>query len=550
MKSLKKVVVLLLLTAMIFTAFAGCGKEDEGADSTPASSQTASQADATTAAEDPLAEHLELSLAMWGIGEAITDQPDAVRDKIYKDLNITIKPMNVTWDDYVQKIQVWAVSSQLPDFFAIDVIGTTNYKDWIEQGIVHALPEDLSPYPNIKKLMDSPGFDIYTYPLGDPNGKIYAIPRLNHLNIDDWSCDTGIHVRKDWMQNVGITKEPENMDEFITLMKAFVEQDPDKNNKKDTIGLTCYNSSWLAWFFLAYEPGVQSGGWVRDKENPGKWIPGFMTKDCLEGMKELKRLYEAGGLDRDFANIKGEEGRDKFASGKAGAYAHDVTPSTLGYVQESFEKINPDKQYKDVVTILKPFKHADGNYYRHIANPAWSETYINANCDDKKVDRIMRLFDYVLGDEGYNLIHFGIEGTDWHKEGDQIVLTSQKDAEGKDIPLTVSYPFTKCGFIAEWSGTRQWTNPSTKPELQKMSGDMNDWLQQNAIAVPTDLRISLLDVPSKDKATEKIGDDIIKCVLSNDVEKTWNEIVSGYRANGYDRLIEEINDACAKAGIK
>ncbi|HOJ11583.1 MAG TPA: extracellular solute-binding protein [Clostridiales bacterium] len=546
MKKVKRVIVILLVVGMIFGLLAGCEKKNGKDEPTGTNAQTSNK----TEASNPLSEKIEISFALWGIGQAITEAPDAVREKIYNELNISIKPMNVTWDDYTQKIQIWAASSQLPDIFAIDVIGTANYKNWIEQGIVRPLPSDLSPYPQINKIMNSPGFDIYKYPIGDPNGKIYAIPRLNHLDIDDWSCDTGIHLRKDWMQNVGITKEPENMDEFIALMKAFVENDPDKNNKKDTIGLTCYNSDWLTWFFLGYEPGIQSGGWVRDKENPGKWIPAFMTKDCLTGMKELKRLYDAGGLDRDLATLKGEEGRDKFAAGKAGAYAHDVTPSTLGYVQTQFEKVNENIKYKDIVTILKPFKHSDGNYYRHISNPAWSETYINAKCDDKKTDRVMRLFDYVLDEEGYNLIHFGIEGKEWHKEDGKIVLTPQKDGEGKDIPLSVSYPFVKCGFIAEWSGTRQWSAPTVNPELQKMSSDLNDWLQANAKPVPTDLRIPLLDVPSKDKATARTGEIIIKCLLSDNVEKTWNEIVSSYRANGYDKLIEEINEACAKANIK
>ena len=168
----------------------------------------------------------------------------------------------------------------------------------------------------------------------------------------------------------------------------------------------------------------------------------------------------------------------------------------------------------------------------------------------KKVDRIIRLFDYVIGDEGYNLFHYGIEGTTWKKEGDKIVLTPLKDADGKEIPLTVTYPITNVGFIAEWSGTRQWTAPTIHPELQKMSSDLNGWFQANAKPVPTDLRISLLDIPDRDKDTEKIKDDIIKCILSNNVEATWNEIVKGYRANGYDKIIEETNAECAKAGIK
>jgi hypothetical protein len=31
---------------------------------------------------------------------------------------------------------------------------------------------------------------------------------------------------------VGITKDPENLDEFIAMLKAFIEKDPDKNSKR------------------------------------------------------------------------------------------------------------------------------------------------------------------------------------------------------------------------------------------------------------------------------------------------------------------------------
>ena len=131
-----------------------------------------------------------------------------------------------------------------------------------------------------------------------------------------------------------------------------------------------------------------------------------------------------------------------------------------------------------------------------------------------------------------------------------VLAAPQRDSSGNAVPLTTLYPFLKMNYVAEWSGTRQWTKPVLMPALQKMSSDLNDWLQANAKPVPTDLRIPLLDVPDKDKAVENIGDDIIKCVLSKDVEKTWNEIVKGYRANGYDKLIDEINAETAKLGIK
>ena len=558
MKNFKKIVVLLMVATMVFSVLAGCGPESNNNPATTAAATTAATEEATTAEPtvDPLADPMEISFAMWSIGQAIVDgQQDAVREKLYKDLNITIKPVNVTWDDYMQKIQIWAASAQLPDIFAVDVVGTQNYKNWIDQGIVQALPDDLSAYPELQNRMNGNGMEIYKYPVNDPNAKFYAVPRISCFSADGWANNIGVMLRKDWMANVGVTKAPETMDEFITLMKLFVENDPDKNNKKDTIGLTCFNSEWLSWFFAAYEPGLLGGSsnWVRDIENPGKWIPAFMTKNTLEGMKVLKKLYDAGGLDRDFAALKGEEGEDKFASNKAGAYAHDVSPATLKYLSEKYVKNYPDKKFEDAITILKPFKNVnDGQYYRYIANPAWSETYINANVDAKKVDRIMRLFEYVIGDEGYNLIHFGVEGTDWKKEGDKVVLTPQKDASDAIIPITTLYPFTLAGFIAEWSGTHQYTAPSTTPELQKMSSDLYDWLLANAKASPVDLRLPLFEVPNKDKtASPKLfGEMTIKCLMSKDIDKTWNEIVDGYRANGYDKLIEEVNAECAKLDIK
>lgn len=495
------------------------------------------------------ADHMEISIAMWSIGSAIVDKPDAIRDKVYKDLNITIVPFNTTWDDYTQKIQVWAASNQLPDVVAIDALGTQNYAKWIEQGIVKALPSNLSAYPKLKAIMDSPGFEMYKYPLGDPNGKIYAVPRLNHLNIDDWSTDAGVHVRKDWMANVGMA-EPTTMDQFTELMKAFVTKDPDKNGKADTIGLTMYSSAWLSWFFLAYEPGIQSGGWVRDKANPGKWIPAFFTQGTLEGLKALKKLYDAGGMDADFATLKAEDGRNKYAAGKAGAYAHDVIPGTLVTTGVLFEKNFPNLKYSDVVTVLKPFKAADGNYYRNIANPAWSESYISAKVSDDKMARILQLFEYYLSDTGYNLLHFGIEGVNYKVVNGKIELIPVLDTAGKPILLGVQYPFAYTGYLMEWSGTRQWTAPNPYPALQKISADLNTWLQANAKPVPTDLRLNLLEIADKDKATLNLGDDLIKCILSNDVEKTWRELVAAYMANGYDKVIAQTNEQAAKAGIK
>lgn len=190
MKKSKQVVALFLSAAMSVTLLAGCGgSKSEGttASTAPKASSTQAAAGAGSASEDPFKDHIELTIAHWGIGEALpTDgTEDAVKDTIFKKLNITIKPMNITWDDYKQKVSVWAASDQLPDAFSYDGFETSTYRDWIKQGIIQALPSDLSAYPNVKKVIDSDGTSYYKYPMGDANAKVYAVPRLKTGSIDD-----------------------------------------------------------------------------------------------------------------------------------------------------------------------------------------------------------------------------------------------------------------------------------------------------------------------------------------------------------------------------
>lgn len=552
MVKLKKAISIVTACALMATMAAGCSSKD-GKKADSGSSTTSSQSSAGS--EDPFKEHMTISIAYWNIGSGIKpEEEDKVRDIIYKKLNIDIKPVNTTWDDYTQKIQVWAASSQLPDAFAIDAISSPNYKKWITQGIVKELPADFSKYPNLKKVMDDPGAAGYKYPLGAADGKFYCIPRPTYPNPDMWANDIGVFLRKDWMKNVGITKEPENMDEFIELMKAFVEKDPDGDGKKNTIGLTMYDASWLGYFFMGYEPGIAAPSqWVRDKKT-GKWTQAFMTEDCLKGVLALKKLYDAGGMDLDFATLKGEDGFDKFATGRAGAYSHSVYPATHATLWDKFKKNSPEidwaNEWDQRIALLKPFKHDDGNRYRQVHPTPWSETYINAKCDDKKTDRILRLFDFLHSEEGFNLMRLGIEGTDWKKEGDKVVITREKDENGNFKPLGKIHLICGLASISTWAQDFQYNNPGTPEKLRKVSQDMLDWQLKNCKPVDTDVRVSYIDYGSKDKATAQFKDDLIKALLSKDTEKTWKEIVNERRKNGYDQVVKDFNEAAEKLGIK
>ena len=426
MKKAEKASAIVMVFIFTIAMMAGCGtgKGEPAGTSTAASTEASN---AAPAGEQPK-DHYDISIALWDIEKSFPkDQQDKVAETLSQKLNITIKPVNITWDDYTQKIQVWAASQQLPDVFAIDARKTQSYKTWVSQGLIRAVPDDLSKYPDLKDLLDMSAVQAYK----DPDGKYYCIPRPAYQSPENYSIEFGIKVRKDWMESVGIAKDPENTDEFIALLKAFIEKDPGGNGSNNTVGITAWSSYWFVseiGFSLMPEINTQ---WIKED---GKWIPGEFSKNILPGLKELKKIWDSGVIDRDMATLKGTEGEDKFFTGKAGMLAHNtyLTPQE----DEKWRKSYPDKKYSDCVKILLPWKAPDGNNYRFEGDPIWSESYFPTSVDDKKMDRILMLYDYMLSPEGMELYHYGIEGVDYKKEGDNITVTRPKDANG--VPAKIN----------------------------------------------------------------------------------------------------------------
>ena len=343
MKRLKSLLALALVFVLMCSMAAACGTGDNTAQeqttSAPAADNTAGTTAGTT--EDQFKDPMEISIASWDIEQGFPEgQQDAVYDALKKKFNITIKPVNTTWDDYTQKIQVWAASSQLPDIFVIDAISQPYYKTWVAEKLVRPIPDDLSKYPNVEKMLAPDDFQAYR-DLND--GKFYGLPKPTYNEEFELGVEKAIYYRKDWMEKLGITKAPENTDEFITLMKAFMQQNPE--GKKDTIGLTAYDKSHFMNIMLSYMPGLCSGSnlWVKED---GKWTQSFLSKKTLPAIKELKRIYDAGCIDKDIAVIKGEEGLDKFASGRAGALCYGGTPGFQMEVMPRFDKNYPDKKIR------------------------------------------------------------------------------------------------------------------------------------------------------------------------------------------------------------
>jgi len=548
MHKTKLLMTIVLMASIIFTILTGCASTNDAHDkaSTGSVSQTAS---VNTAGDTVLfKDQVTISYASWDIDKYMAAAAsDAVFQAITKKLNVVIKPIGLTYDDYTQKIQMWAASGNLPDVFSTDAVGTQFYRNWINQNIIRPLPIDLSKYPNLQRYLDTSDIKGLM-----EEGRYYCIPRKTYPTLAYNAVDRLVEYRWDLAQEAGITKEPETWDEFEAMLEAIVKKDPEG---KKIAGFTCVNIKQIGGFFWLFSnPAAISDGsgtdykWIKED---GRFIPAIFSKNALPSLQNMRNMYDRGLIDKDLALTKGDQGYDKFVSGKIAAllYGGGYTTTNQKIIIDRWKKVNPDKNYADCVRPLKPLKSSDGNAYHATFKTYWSESYFNAKMDDSKLDRIMGLYDFLVSDEGHDYLRYGIKGVDYTKSGDKYTVllnpTISVVDKYKAMPLFKE--------MAEWDQGFPYDNPDAPaldPVIRQTAANYIKYIKENTRIPEFDIRLTCLSTPAKDKFSIMDYEDMVKVLLSKEpVAKIWGEITDGYRAEGLDKVIGEVNVKAKEMGI-
>ncbi|MDQ0901099.1 MULTISPECIES: extracellular solute-binding protein [unclassified Paenibacillus] len=540
MKVKQRVLTCSALILLAGTVLSACSKE-ESKTNTPSVTSNASQKPDDTAMSKPL----ELSVAVWDI-ETGFNAPNAKNDTVYNDLtkkfNITIKPVQITWNDWQEKAKVWAASKQLPDMFA-NALATDNiglYQTWAKQGVLKALPDDLSPYPNLKKIFSNPAVQPFKV-----DGKFYTVPRFGGEDVGDGRLGRPIRYRKDWAEEAGYTKDPKSFEEFMAMTKAVIQKHPGIS------GLTINSKGYLLTPFLGSFPEMLfSNNWTQEN---GKWIPAFTSERAYTGIQQLRTLYTDGVLDKDFATQKDADGTNKFLSGQSFALygLEGVTDEQV----TAFKKANPGVSPSKAIGYLNIWPAADGKRYTMAGAPFWSETLFPATLSDEKFKRALQVLDYMMSDEYRVLGINGIENVDYKVENGQYVSLLKAGET-----LADKYPITsKLVWLAAWDpllykGKKVVSSDPEAAALQKLQIETWNRYKQEDTSMPVNFDFNAISTPAKNKFTAldpDIQNDIIKVILGKgDPIAQWKEIVKGYDAKGVPEAIKEVNDEVAKRGIK
>ena len=254
--------------------------------------------------------------------------------------------MNLEWEvnesgAFMERLNNQIFLGEIPDFVNVlfGDIATDYIKKLYTQDLIAPIDEQIEQYACklYKDTIDYVGKQVFYSATYD--GKIYALPHIvvgNSMNVVYW-------IRSDWLDNVG-KKVPTNYDEFIDVIKAFSNQDPDMNNTKDTYGLVINLSDGAAnsnLFFNMWD--AYPGFWVLN-ESTGKLEFGSIQPEMKTALAELRDLYASGciySFDEDALALTGGC-YVGVTSGKAG-----VIEATTNYVNvfKDLKRGNPDVDF-------------------------------------------------------------------------------------------------------------------------------------------------------------------------------------------------------------
>ena len=515
MKKMKQILCAICALCMLAVMFTGCGNSNNEIDSSPV--------------VDDMSVHYEIKIGTW---DCASWGNDAIADYLEKKFNVTIVPVALSTVDYIEKLNSSAAGDTLPDMFMHP--GFSGYEStlikWAEEEVIRALPDDLSAYPEIAALMQ----DYEFMKLED--GKHYFIPRTTFTDPANTYYTPALWVRRDWMNNLGI-EDPQNMDELYDMLYKFTYNDPDGNGQKDTFGLT--PGLDLSWVFYAY--GIDVNGYIYED---GQWIHGMLSKRCAEPLKFIKKLYDNGILDQDFATISLSDSENTFCSGNAGMVYLVGESSPMQYVALAKLDATLDGfDYNKDLDILPPVS-AEGYQYTCTQNYNFAQgTMFNSNLSSGKFARCLTLYNYLLSEEGVELGRFGIEGISYDMVDGERVSTLPKYSDGSEKWIGDAYPTSQITTLARWDCDGAWVSSDIEPRFVELAQKVRDLY--GPCMNEKNPEIDFKSTPTKNKwnVNTYFWENVYQIIMEeSNIDQAWENLRSELLNNKKgQQLINELN---------
>lgn len=446
----RKVVSLMLVSAMVAGMLAGCGS-DSGSSKGGSSTETGSAAEASSSgetADDKSPITFEYFNAdgkngNWDnpVAKAITEATGVTLDVSY--------PV-ASQGDAKEDVALMIANDEYPDMIYAKGAATDLY----QAGALIDMTDLIEKYgPNIKKMYGAE-MEKLKWSQDDP-----GIYQLSYAGVNQKTLTTGGSCQIQWAAlKENDYKYPKTLDEYEKMIKSYLAAHPKTEDGLDMIGITMSASDWHWMITLGNPAGLiadaspDNGQWIIDDEYNVHYK--HVTDEEKEYFKWLCRMYNEGILDPNFATQTDDDYIAKVASGRVVA----ITDAEWHYSQCEATLVadgKVDQTYVGLPVTLREDQVEKALLYQG-TTVGWG-IGITKSCEDPV--RAIKFLDYLCSDEGQILYHWGIEGENYFLDDngqpyrtDEEVAKAQSDpdyAKNTGIDNYTGFPIYGTGSYSE-----------------------------------------------------------------------------------------------------
>ena len=446
----RKVVSLMLVSAMVAGMLAGCGS-DSGSSKGGSSTETGSAAEASSSgetADDKSPITFEYFNAdgkngNWDnpVAKAITEATGVTLDVSY--------PV-ASQGDAKEDVALMIANDEDPDM----IYAKGSATDLYQAGALIDMTDLIEKYgPNIKKMYGAE-MEKLKWSQDDP-----GIYQLSYAGVNQKTLTTGGSCQIQWAAlKENDYKYPKTLDEYEKMIKSYLAAHPKTEDGLDMIGITMSASDWHWMITLGNPAGLiadaspDNGQWIIDDEYNVHYK--HVTDEEKEYFKWLCRMYNEGILDPNFATQTDDDYIAKVASGRVVA----ITDAEWHYSQCEATLVadgKVDQTYVGLPVTLREDQVEKALLYQG-TTVGWG-IGITKSCEDPV--RAIKFLDYLCSDEGQILYHWGIEGENYFLDDngqpyrtDEEVAKAQSDpdyAKNTGIDNYTGFPIYGTGSYSE-----------------------------------------------------------------------------------------------------
>lgn len=425
----RKVVSLMLVSAMVVGMLAGCGS-DSGSSKGGSSTETGSAAEASSSGEtaDDADDKSPITFEYFNADGKNGNWDNPVAKAITEATGVTLDvsyPV-ASQGDAKEDVALMIANDEYPDM----IYAKGSATDLYQAGALIDMTDLIEKYgTNIKKMYGAE-MEKLKWSQDDP-----GIYQLSYAGVNQKTLTTGGSCQIQWAAlKENDYKYPKTLDEYEKMIKSYLAAHPKTEDGLDMIGITMSASDWHWMITLGNPAGLiadaspDNGQWIIDDEYNVHYK--HVTDEEKEYFKWLCRMYNEGILDPNFATQTDDDYIAKVASGRVVA----ITDAEWHYSQCEATLVadgKVDQTYVGLPVTLREDQVEKALLYQG-TTVGWG-IGITKSCEDPV--RAIKFLDYLCSDEGQILYHWGIEGENYFLDDDgQPYRTDEEVAKAQSDP--------------------------------------------------------------------------------------------------------------------